>query len=293
MILKTLASRYYQMYLEPAEGMSESEVYKDIVLRGKKPAQAKAGIPAGFHGSAGDRMFTVKTPAGTPEIIYLADRSDFERIIRILADRCENTAVPPTMGACTIFGITNWRKIEKHKRDFKKNGGSDFGWIHEFRTFTSEDRNFQDTLIIVSRGGYSGITAEQAGFEEQQWIEYSLRIRAYHECTHFVCRNLYPDTVDVLWDEILADCIGLCAAFGTYDIRLARMFLGIAPDGSYRKGRLENYFPAGTSMTACADTAAGLIQNLSERVSAGQIDKNSDDALFSLACRLEQEHVSL
>ena len=65
-------------------------------------------------------------------------------------------------------------------------------------------------------------------------------IRKYHECTHFVCRRLYREKKDPVWDELVADAVGLYAAFGKYDISLAELFLGIK-DGRYTGGRLENY----------------------------------------------------
>ena len=48
---------------------------------------------------------------------------------------------------------------------------------------------------------------------EDEWIEKSIIIRKYHELTHFVMRKTYPDDIDYIRDELIADCIGLICAF--------------------------------------------------------------------------------
>lgn len=52
--------------------------------------------------------------------------------------------------------------------------------------------------------------------DEPAWIRASDDIRKYHELTHFVCRRLYPDLIDKVRDELIADAVGICAAFGEY-----------------------------------------------------------------------------
>ena len=288
MVIKTLALRYFQLYLQPAAGCSKTGLYKDIVLRGKKPECVTDLVPEGFTGSAEDSLFIVQTPAGSVEIAYLANRNDFERAVQVLAYKCENQIIPQTMGAITIRGIINWRKIEKHQADFKKTCGPFCGWDKEFVRFTADKKNYTDTLIIISRGGYSGIPASRIGITEDDWLKDSLKIRMYHECTHFICRALFSEKIDALWDELLADCIGLCAAFGSYRTDLAKLFLGIAEDGTYCGGRLENYFPVGTALDVCAQNASVLIEKLDTLVKSEAFDALSDDSLFAMVLRIEK-----
>lgn len=236
------------MFLEPGEGVCESETYKDIVRRGKKPDFVTDSIPDGFIAPPEDNFFSVETPAGNADIFYLSNRSDFVRTIQIIAHRCKNDEIPSTMNATTLFGVINWRKIENSAEDFE--------------TFTSKKENYTDSIIIIGKGGYSGLdyeavknilteNAEKNAAEkndltlngENFWLEKSFLIRLYHECCHFVCRKLFPEKIDALFDEIMADCIGLIAAFGKYSEALARKFLGIDENGNYIFGRLENYFP--------------------------------------------------
>ena len=65
-------------------------------------------------------------------------------------------------------------------------------------------------------------------------------IRRYHELTHVICRRLYPDNIDPVQDELIADAVGLYAAYGRFDPEKEKLFLGIR-GGRYIGGRLGNY----------------------------------------------------
>jgi hypothetical protein len=51
---------------------------------------------------------------------------------------------------------------------------------------------------------------------------------------------LFPEKKYPIWDELLADCMGLIFAAGEYSVPLAQRMLGIEK-GVYVGGRLENY----------------------------------------------------
>lgn len=163
-----------------------------------------------FCGSEKDSLTVEQTPAGPVEVLYLYHREDFEQVLRLLAYRGRPEVIPATTGAMTVRGLYNHRKKEK------------------------------DVLIILSEGPYSGVSARRAGQPEDTWLEISGKIRLYHECTHVICGKLFPQQKDAVWDEIVADAVGLRKALGYYDEKLAAMFLGVSREG-YTKGRLENY----------------------------------------------------
>ena len=100
--------------------------------------------------------------------------------------------------------------------------------------------NYLDSLIILSSGPYSNVPAATLGLSDDEWLSLSHTIRLYHECTHFICRKLYPDIKDAVKDELVADAIGLIAAFKQLDIEKECLFLGIDQNG-YTGGRLQNY----------------------------------------------------
>ena len=114
--------------------------------------------------------------------------------------------------------------LSEDEEEYLRAGGSEEGLIEEFKRFTSDKKNYTDALIILSTGPYSAVPAAEAGLE----------------CTHFICRRLFREKIDAVWDELVADAVGLVAAFGRYDVDLASRFLGIR-EGVYTGGRLEIY----------------------------------------------------
>ena len=103
------------------------------------------------------------------------------------------------------------------------------------------------------------------GLTECEWDEKSLIIRKYHELTHFVCRTLYPHNIEPIRDEVIADLIGLVAAFDHYDPLMAKRFLGIESGAFTEGGRLSHYANE-ENLAAAIREADNLIDQLAERV---------------------------
>ncbi|MCI9633639.1 MAG: hypothetical protein HFH18_10460 [Ruminococcus sp.] len=246
-----LAWNYPQLILSPETGLKETAEYKDIVLRGKLPGECACP----FVTSEEDSFQEMDTPAGKAEVYFLHHRGSFERAVQILAYRGEPCPLPASMGAVTIRGLNNWRKIYARKAEYLAAGNTD--WNAEFRRFTQTADNYKDTIILLSGGYYSAVSPEEAGFPEEDWKRYSRIIRTWHELAHVVSRRMYPDHQEPIRDEAVADCIGLIAAFGTYDLRLAELFLGITEEGYRAGGRLENYI---SNPAADREVTQGLLE---------------------------------
>lgn len=239
--ISELAEVYPQLYLDPgSHGIDE---YKRIVLGGGRSDTTDLSH---FSMDERDSCEEVETPAGSVKVVTLYKRRDFETFVRCMmaAKQGPDHEIPATMGGSTIVAF-NWPRIYAHKDEFMRReaakGNSDPDWNAEFRRFTSVRDNYIDMLIVLSCGPYSNISAEQAGMSEDKWLAVSRDIRIYHECTHFICRRLFPDRIDAVWDELVADAAGIYGALGRYDMDLECLFLGIGSDGSYTGGRLENY----------------------------------------------------
>lgn len=236
-----LVWNYPQLVLEPEEGLKETQKYKEIVLRGNLPGECDCP----FTMSEQDSFREMETPAGNVDVYFLYCRTDFERAVQMLAYRGEPRPLPASMGAVTIRGLNNWRTIHAYKARYLAAGNTD--WNAEFRRITRNadggihPLKYKDTIILLSNGYYSAVSPGEAGFSEEEWIRHSRTIRTWHELAHVVSGRLYPDNRETIRDEVVADCIGLTAAFGTYDLRLARLFLGITEEGYRPGGRLENY----------------------------------------------------
>lgn len=275
--LKPLAEIYPQLYLTPGE--EGAELYRLVVGRGKDPPTHSLDH---FRGSRTDSVTTETTPAGEVQIVTLGDRQDFELFLQIMGNRCMPEEIPATQGASTLDGVINWPKIRKHEEEYLAAGGDSAGLTDEFKRFTAEPRNFKDALIVLSTGPYSAVRAEDIGMEEESWLTASYQIRKAHECTHFICRRLFPEKINAIWDELAADAVGLYAAFGRYDLPLAERFLGVSADG-YTGGRLENY-AKGEDLNELARKVHRTLQHLEQVIrNEGKTDP------YALAIRLEDE----
>ena len=276
-VLEPLAEIYPQLYLTPGE--EGAELYRLVVGRGKDPPTRSLDH---FRGNQMDSVTTETTPAGEVQIVTLGDRQDFELFLQIMGNRCMPEEIPATQGASILDGVINWPKIRKHEAEYLAAGGDPAGLTEEFKRFTAEPRNFKDALIVLSTGPYSAVRAEDIGMEEESWLTASYRIRKAHECTHFICRRLFPEKINAVWDELAADAVGLYAAFGRYDLPLAERFLGVGADG-YTGGRLENY-AKGEDLNELARKVHRTLQHLEQVIrNEGKTDP------YALAIRLEDE----
>ncbi len=256
-----LAERFQQLYLTPGEeGMAE---YREIVRRGK---DAKTRDLSHFRKHPKDSLTQEETPAGAVDVACIHERADFEQFLQIMAKKCEPVRIPATQGAAILDGLTDWPKIRAHRaayfsRVLSEGGAPD--WNAEFRRFTADKKNYTTPLIALSWGPYSGVTADAVGLSEQDWLELSHVIRKRHECTHFLCRRLFPEKIDAVWDEVTADAVGLLSAFGEYRPELASRLFGIQ-GGRYTGGRLENYIPDDCAPEAWVPYCQGLIGRVAE-----------------------------
>ena len=230
-VIEKLAEDYPLLYLDPDR--DDREAYRRVVLQGRDPERRTL---AHYRGDSGDRDETVDTPAGPVRVVTLGDRHDFELVMRgMMAAKSGPLApVPKSQGAAMIT-VFNWPRIHAHLARFPEEEQA-----AEFKRFTAVRENYIDMLAVLSRGPYSGVDAAAAGETESEWLALSDTIRRYHELTHVICRRLYPEDVDPVRDELIADAVGLYAAYGRFDPEKEKLFLGIK-DGRYIGGRLENY----------------------------------------------------
>ena len=280
-VLRPLAEVYPQLYLTP--GKEGARLWQGIVRRGEKAPSDSLGH---FHGDPRDSVTVENTPAGPVQVVTLGDRRDFELFLQIMAFKCVPAAIPATQGASILDGVVNWTRIRARREEYLRGGGPEDGWPAEFRSFTSNRRNYTDALIVLSTGPYSAVPAPAAGMGEDEWLRASLQIRKAHECTHFICRRMFPEKIDPVWDELVADAAGLFAALGRYELKLACLFLGVSENG-YTGGRLENY--AGErDLAALAGKVYRTLRYLDERIRSMNPASPSD-----LAVMLEKDYDSV
>ena len=231
--LAVLAKRFPQLYVAPAEGAQTA--HRLAAGRGIAPAGADLGH---FVTSPEDELREVDTPAGSVEVVFLHNRSDFETFLQIVGHKAEPVPIARTVGAITYRGIADWGKVAVAHAAYVAAGGDD--WPNEFARLARQPGAFRAEIVVISEGPYSNVPANQTPYDEERWLRISREIRLHHECAHVVCRRTMPDDVLPVWDEVTADVVGLLCAIGRYDAALAARFLGVAPDG-YAGGRLAEY----------------------------------------------------
>jgi hypothetical protein len=101
---------------------------------------------------------------------------------------------------------------------------------------------YQDRFILLSDGGYSGVSAQSIGLDEAVWRDHSLTIRREHECAHYFTKRVFSSMRNLLLDEIIADFMGIRAAAKQYRPEWFLRFMGLENFPAYREGgRLQNY----------------------------------------------------
>ena len=262
-IIAILAAEYPQLYLDP--DTDNQERYRRVVLRGEKPEEESLDH---YSGDDHDHMEMADTPAGQVRVVTFGNRQDFELVIRglLAAKDGPDKTVPRSQGAAMLT-LFNWPRIHAHLAGFPEEEQSD-----ELKRFTSVKENYIDMLVVLSRGPYSNVEAETIGCTEEEWLDISNTIRRYHELTHVICRRKFPDNVDAIRDELIADAVGLYAAYGCFDTEKEKLFLGIK-DGKYVGGRLENY-------TDEPDNISGIVTDL-DRIKA-VVDAHKGSEPFAL-----------
>ena len=269
-VLKRLAADYPQLYLNP--DTDSREAYRRVVLRGEEPERKSLSH---YRGDPGDREEIADTPAGPVRVVTLGNRQDFELALRSLMAARDGplTPIPASQGAAMLT-VFNWPRIHAHLALYPEEERA-----AEFKHFTAVRENYVDMLVLLSRGSYSHVDAAAVGETEEEWLEHSDTIRRYHELTHVICRRLCPGDIAPIRDELVADAVGLTAAYGCFDPETEKLFLGIR-DGRYVGGRLGNYTDAPESLTEAVCDAL-------ERVRA-TIDNQTETEPFQLIPALMQ-----
>ncbi|NVO58358.1 hypothetical protein HW561_21460 [Rhodobacteraceae bacterium B1Z28] len=172
-----------------------------------------------------------QTPAGRIPVLEPATRSDFEALLRAFLYRCEPVAVPRSMGAAMVSGFNNWDRIARLKAGWLASGNSEFDWTAHFKAEIVPNKSlYQDRFIILSRGTYSNVTADDLPGGQEKVLELSRVIRLEHECAHYFTRRVCGQMRNDLYDELMADYAGLVAATGQFDAELFLMMIGLTPD---------------------------------------------------------------
>jgi len=226
-----LREMFVELNFPISEGQSENPELIAALKRGILPSSSQdVWIP---HSPEKIHVYLQPTPAGRIPVIECESDTDFIHIQQSLVYRCEPRPVPDSRGATIIKNYNNWGRINMHRKNLVKN------------IFVTPEL-YRDYIILLSHRYYSGVAPEIFGLESDEWRRKSLILRREHEIAHYMTQRYYHSTKNEIHDEIIADFMGLTAAFGEYDPNKFITFMGLENYPKYRiGGRLEVYLPKG------------------------------------------------
>lgn len=219
-------------------GISQTEPYQQARAGRAVPAAAALSLqqPDGLA------LSLQPTAAGAIPVLTAGCRADFVTLVQAFAHGNEPVAVPDSMGAAMIAGITNSHRLRA------------------FRGLRPAKSDYQDRFILLSRGPYSGVPASALGLDATAWDALSLTIRRHHECAHYFTKRVFGVMRRHLHDELLADYAGISAALGHFRADWFLHFMGLEAYPPYRPGaRLENYLDDALHEPAARDHIAGWL----------------------------------
>ncbi len=199
-----------QLRIQPGRNTRRTERYKRLVLQGKQPNTADRECAPLLADPRGFNMFLASQPWGTVPVLSFNKQDDFKLALRCLAFRCEDVNLPATVHSQAISGLPHW------------------GLIREI------DSKCRCQILLLHRAPYSSIPADQVPGEPDAatWIEQSQQWRLAHELTHIACQRLVGEMRINLFDELLADAVGMLAGLGMYSAKLFRQGLGLKKDAT-------------------------------------------------------------
>ena len=241
----TLREKLVQLSFPVREGMSREDNYRAATLRGLPAAGMPEARGLDLERPGDLDLYLHPTPAGSIPVLVAGHKPDFVSLVQALSRRNEPEKIPRSMGACMVKGFNNWDRIRSYREKWENtNPGRCSGdhWREEFQKIVPRKELYQDTFMILSREDYSGVPAEEMGFSREEWRSLSLLIRRDHEAAHYFTLRVFGSARNHAYDELIADCIGIVAAAGTYRPDWFLRFVGLENYPLYREGgRLENY----------------------------------------------------
>ena len=245
-VFPTLKAKLKQWQFPIQAGMSESENYRAATRKGKSTEGMADATGLVLQEPESLKLDIYDSLAGKIPVLTVGHRSDFIAIIQALTERNEPQPIPDSMGAMMVSGYNNWDRVRAYREAWEarqSQPATELQWKFEFKRLTAQKHLYQDRFIVLSSGGYSGVSASEMGMTEEEWLRVSHQIRLAHECTHYFTRRLLGAMRNNLMDELMADYRGIVAGNkGQYRADWFLRFLGLEQFPEYRVGgRLENY----------------------------------------------------
>jgi len=251
-----LRSELPQLLVTPQPFARLSDRYQRLVLRGESPQPSDLEDAPRLKDPSGFSITIADHACGAVPVLTVSDHDDFVLIMRCLAHRCETVPVQEAVHAQAVAGLIHW------------------GLIREI------DTKARCQILILHRAPYSSLSASSIPSSPSldQWIKQSQIWRLEHELTHIACRKLVGEMRINLFDELLADAMGMKRALGLFHADLFRQGLGLNCDGTIQNdARAQVYvqqLEPNDHVAACQMVLARA-QELEQLLEAKQLPSNT------------------
>lgn len=296
-VFEVLRERLPQLQFPIRPGISATAEYAAATRKGK-PVRNQ---PEGLRLIAPEQLQLLLHPtaAGRIPVLIIEERDDFVTLVQALARRNEPAPIPDSLGALMLSGYNNWDRIARMRQRFELGeftipDAAD--WSTAFAYIRQHKELYQDRLLLLGTGPYSGVAATKLGLLGDAWERLSLVIRLEHESTHYLTRRLLASMRNNLLDELIADYAGIVAAAGRFIEYWQLCFMGVEDPDCFRPGgRLYNY----RGDPQLSDGAFRILQQLARRAARNleAVDRtfNVEDRSLPGRCRmiLALAHLSL
>ncbi|MEO0472790.1 MAG: hypothetical protein AAF206_24455 [Bacteroidota bacterium] len=241
-VFEVLREHLVQFRFPIQAGISQTESYRNACLKGRSTVGMASATGLALEAPDSLHLSIYQSVAGKIPVLQVSEPEDFCRIIQALSFKNEPAKIPSSMGAAMITGINNWDRMHRIQANWKAqypNGN----WLQYFRQKVLPHRAlYQDKLIILSEKAYSNVPAERIGLKTAEWLQHSSLIRLEHECTHFFTLRYFGSMANNMYDELLADYMGISKVYGHFRSDWFLQFIGLENYPAYRSGgRMENY----------------------------------------------------
>ena len=184
-----------QLRLPQQAGISQSELYRQFVLRGVAPSEAMLIPISGILKQPEElQLRLVEHPYAAMPVLSTSNREDFLWLVRALAHRAEPVAIEAGVHAQAISGLIHWGMI---------------------RGLGPGQRA---SLILLHEAPYGSVAAEDLpiNLNRHGWIQASYILRLEHELTHLTTKQVLGEMRLNLLDELIADAMGHLMALGQF-----------------------------------------------------------------------------
>ena len=251
---------FIQWHFPVLSGIAASEFYIAVTRRFAPVAACESATGHRFEEPQGIGIHLYQSLAGHIPVLSFSNRTDFEYALLSLSNHNEPKSIPKSLGACLIAGYNNIERINCLKKSHPRHHSS-ADWPLQLPTLLADKNRYQDKFILISSGPYSDRSAEEMQLDDARWIELSTKIRMHHEATHYFTKRVCGSMKLNLFDELIADYMGITLSIGRYRADWFLRFMGFDEQNKYQPGgRLQHYTQQITRVNSLAVLCALLVQ---------------------------------